>query len=143
MNTQTKYYTENVIKARRYLIASLLLAAAGAVYEFFSHGVYSNHMIYAFAYPLVMGCLPYLADSRGIIKKAGPVGETLLLAAIATLSIGSVIKGVLEIYGTTSFLTGVYPVLGALLLIGAVAVYFANSALSKATGDATSQILES
>ena len=122
MNTQRKYYTENVIKARRYLVASLILAAAGAVYEFFSHGVYSNHMIYAFIYPLVMGCLPYLADSRGIIKKAGPVGETLLLASIATLTIGSVIKGVLEIYGTTSFLTTVYPVLGAVLLIGAIAV---------------------
>ena len=122
MNTQRKYYTENVIKARRYLIAALMLAAAGAVYEIFSHGVYSNYMIYAFAYPLVMGCLPYLADSRGIIKKAGPVGETLLLASIATFSIGSVIKGVLEIYGTTSFLTTVYPVLGAMLLIGAIAV---------------------
>ena len=122
MNTQKKYYIENVIKARRYLIAALMLAAAGALYELFSHGVYSNYMIYAFAYPLVMGCLPYLADSRGIIKKAGPVGETLLLASIATLSIGSVIKGVLEIYGTTSFLTTVYPVLGAMLLIGAIAV---------------------
>lgn len=122
MNTQRKYYTENVIKARRYLIAALMLAAAGALYELFSHGVYSNYMIYAFAYPLVMGCLPYLADSRGIIKKAGPVGETLLLASIATLSIGSVIKGVLEIYGTTSFLTTVYPVLGAMLLIGAIVV---------------------
>ena len=122
MNTQRKYYTENVIKARRYLIAALMLAAVGALYELFSHGVYSNYMIYAFAYPLVMGCLPYLADSRGIIKKAGPVGETLLLASIATLSIGSVIKGVLEIYGTTSFLTTVYPVLGAVLLIGAIAV---------------------
>ena len=79
-------------------------------------------MINAFAYPLVMGCLPYLADNRGIIKTAGPVGETLLMASIATLSIGSVIKGVLEIYGTTSFLTTVYPVLGAVLLIGAIAV---------------------
>lgn len=122
MNTQRKYYTENVIKARRYLIAALMLAAAGAVYEIFSHGVYSNYMIYAFAYPLVMGCLPYLADSRGIIKKAGPVGETLLLASVATLSIGSVIKGALEIYGTTSFLMTVYPILGAMLLIGAIAV---------------------
>lgn len=121
MNKQDRYYIDNVIKARSYLVASLILAAAGAVYELFSHGVYSNYMIYAFAYPLVMGCLPYLADSRGIIKKAGPVGETLLLASIATLSIGSVVKGVLEIYGTTSFLTAFYPVLGATILaIGVV-----------------------
>ena len=134
MNTQRKYYTENVIKARRYLVAALLLAAAGAVYESFSHGVYSNYMIYAFAYPLIMGCLPYLADSRGIIKTAGPVGETLLLASIATLSIGSVIKGVLEIYGTTSFLTAVYPILGAtLLIIGAVSTFQRAAVNSLAT----------
>ena len=133
MNSEKKYYTENVLKARNYLIASLLLAAAGAMYESFSHGVYSNHMIYAFVYPLLMGCLPYLADSRGIIKKAGPLGEALLLASIATLSVGSIIKGVLEIYGTSSLLTAAYPVVGILLLIGAAGVYFANSALSRAT----------
>lgn len=133
MNSEKKYYTENVLKARNYLIASLLLAAAGALYERFSHGVYSNHMIYAFVYPLLMGCLPYLADSRGIIKKAGPLGEALLLASIVTLSVGSIIKGVLEIYGTSSLLTAAYPVAGILLLIGAAGVYFANSALSRAT----------
>ena len=133
MNSEKNYCIENVMKARNYLIASVLLAAAGAVYESFSHGVYSNHMIYAFMYPLLMGCLPYLADNRGIIKKAGPLGEHLLLASIVTLSIGSVIKGVLEIYGTSSLLTAAYPVAGILLLIGAAGVYFANSALSRAT----------
>lgn len=133
MNSEKKYYIENVIKARNYLIASVLLAVAGAVYESFSHGIYSNHMLYAFMYPLLMGCLPYLADSRGIIKKAGPLGESLLLTSIATLSVGSVIKGVLEIYGTTNSLTIVYPVIGITVLAGAMLVYFINSALSKAT----------
>lgn len=46
-------------------------------------------------------------------------------------SIGSIIKGVLEIYGTTNFLTVVYPVLGIALFIGAVIVYCINSRLSK------------
>ena len=114
---EKKYYVENIVKARRYLIASIALAVAGAVYEAFSHGVYSNYMIYAFMIPLVMGSLPYLADNRGIIKKAGPVAEGLLLAAIVTLTIGSIVRGVLEIYGTTNTLTTAYPILGAVLLL--------------------------
>ena len=108
------------------MIASLLLAVAGALYELFSHGVYSNYMIYAFAIPLVMGCLPYLADGSEIIKRAGPTAEILLLASIITLSIGSIIKGVLEIYGTTNFLTKAYPILGAGLVIASVAVGITN-----------------
>lgn len=131
MNRERIYNAENTVKARRYLIASLMLAAAGAVYEMFSHGVYSAYMVYAFMIPLVMGCLPYLADSRGIIKKAGPMAEHLLLASIVTFTIGSIIKGVLEIYGTTNFLTVVYPMLGIALFIGAVIVYCNNSRLSK------------
>ena len=97
MRKEKKYYVENIVKGRRYLAASISIALAGGVYEMFSHGVYSNHMIYAFMYPLVMGCLPYLADGMGIIKKAGLLAETLLLASIATLTAGSIIKGVIEI----------------------------------------------
>lgn len=130
MRKERKYYIENIVKAKRYLIASIVLALAGAVYEMFSHGIYSNHMIYAFMYPLAMGCLPYLADNRGIIKKAGHLSEVLLLAAIVTLSIGSVIRGVLEIYGTTNFLTGAYTLIGALLIIGAAAVCLINMRLA-------------
>ena len=132
MNTQKKYYVENIVKARRYLIASIVLAVAGAVYESFSHGVYSNYMIYAFMIPLVMGSLPYLADSRGIIKKAGPVAEALLLGSIITLSVGSVIRGVLEIYGTTNHLTVAYSIAGAAMLIAAIIVTALNMSLGRA-----------
>ena len=53
-------------RAFRGLIISIGLAAAGAVYEMFSHGVYAFGMIYAFMIPLVgvtlLSCL--LARSR-------------------------------------------------------------------------------
>lgn len=125
MKNDRKYYVENIVKARRYLLASIMLAAAGAVYEVFSHGVYSYYMIYAFMIPLVLGCLPYLADSRGFFKTAGPLAEGLLMAAIVTLSAGSVIKGILEIYGTTNRLTIVYvaasmPLLLISIIIGII-----------------------
>ena len=40
-----------------YLIVSLFCALFGAVYEMFSHEVYSYYMIYAFAFPLIGGTL--------------------------------------------------------------------------------------
>lgn len=40
------------------LAATLFFAFFGAVYEAFGHGVYSYFMIYAFAFPLLMGVLP-------------------------------------------------------------------------------------
>ena len=43
----------------RYLVATVVTVAFGAVYEWFSFGVYSYYMIYAFAVPLLGGVLPY------------------------------------------------------------------------------------
>ena len=99
-----------------YLIASALVAAAGWMYELFSHGVYSNYMIYAFMVPLVCGALPdILAATRGCRskKRSGSAREAhathdaapcaapaLRLAAVVTLTAGSFIKGILDIYGT-------------------------------------------
>ena len=44
----------------RYLAASVVIAAAAAVYGLFSHGVYSYFMTYAFAIPLLIGAMPHL-----------------------------------------------------------------------------------
>ena len=41
------------------IAASIFLAFFGAIYELFSHEVYSYYMIYAFAIPLVLGAVPY------------------------------------------------------------------------------------
>ena len=104
------------------LLASLFCALFGAVYEAFSHGVYSYAMLYAFAFPLVLGVLPlYLI---GIFRAAYPPKalRSLWHAGIATLTVGSIVEGILEIYGTTNPLTAVYWLLGgALVLLGAVA----------------------
>ena len=42
-----------------YLCVSLFLILFGAIYEYYSHGVYSYFMIYAFCLPLVFGALTY------------------------------------------------------------------------------------
>lgn len=115
-------------KGMRYLAASLILAAAAAVYGLFSHGVYSYFMTYAFMIPFLFGALPHLATAfRKALGKSGGKDITenaalcdAQLALIATLTAGSLLKGALDIYGTTNRLLIVYPVLAALVTAAAL-----------------------
>ena len=129
----------------RYLTASLLIAAAAAVYGLFSHGVYSYFMTYAFMVPLLGGAMPHLLTAKKEAsveescdgfesaplaksnKKRSPLGwileeKDLQLAVIATLTAGSLLKGALDIYGTTNKLLIAYPVIAALLIAGTLLV---------------------
>lgn len=94
---------------------TIFLALFGAIYELFSHGVYSYFMIYAFAIPLIMGVLLYVVL---ILKGKYPRKSFLNVwnTSIATFSIGSVFQGVLEIYGTSNPLVIVYPAAGLILM---------------------------
>ena len=107
--------------ARTYLLAALFCAVFGAVYEIFSHEVYSFFMIYAFMIPLVLGALPnFLMGLKGSAFVPAPASRKLYRAGIATLTVGSIMQGVLEIYGTTNVLTAVYWIVGGSLLVGSV-----------------------
>lgn len=98
------------------IIGTIFLAFFGAVYEVFSHQVYSYYMLYAFAIPLLMGVLPY-AILLLKEKYPGKMFLNLWNTATATLSIGSVFAGVLAIYGTTNSLIIVYPIAGGILIL--------------------------
>ena len=111
-------YTSDISMKRNLLgniAGTVFLALFGAVYELFSHEVYSYFMIYAFAVPLMLGVMPYalLLISR---KVPGRAALNLWNSGIAALSVGCVFRGVLEIYGTTNSLGAVYPIVGSLLL---------------------------
>ena len=99
-----------------YLLAgTVFLALFGAVYEHFSHGVYSYYMIYAFAVPLILGVVPCVA-ALAYQACPPPAPRRLWNAGIAVLSVGSVMRGVLDIYGTTNALIAVYGAVGCVLL---------------------------
>ena len=101
-----------------YLLIALFCVLFGAVYEHFSHEVYSGYMIYAFAFPLVGGTLPFLAlDLFPWKKYPSTIARNLYHSGIATLTVGSILQGVLEIYGTTNSLCGIYWVVGGILVI--------------------------
>ena len=83
-----------------YLFLSLFVLVFGQIYEHFSHGVYSNYMIFAFLFPLLGLFLPNfllcLLPKKGAEKSKGNKGE----------------KGILEIYGTSSHLELSYLIVG-------------------------------
>ena len=118
------------------LAASLFLALFGAVYEAFSHGVYSYGMIYAFAFPLVLGVLPFLLIGMLRAPYPGRMTRSVYHAGIATLAVGSIVSGVLEIYGTTSPLTIVYWILGGALVLAGAAAYGFSRLRTANTADA-------
>lgn len=117
--------TKSVLKtAFAYLIITLFCAAAGGIYEKFSHEVYSYYMIYAFAIPLALGAIPLFAI--GMFGKKMPCRFSLNAwnSGVAALTVGSIFKGALDIYGTTNRLLIVYPIAaGALLLAGFIAFF--------------------
>lgn len=124
------------MKAHRTALVYLIIAAAvglfGAVYEHFSFGVYSNCMIYAFAFPLLMGVLPNMliipSKAHTSERTAGSlrrfifevISSGMYHAAVASLTAGSIMKGIIEIYGTSNKLLIVYPAAALILVFAAV-----------------------
>lgn len=105
------------------LLFTLFIALFGGVYESFSHEVYSYFMIYAFAFPLVLGVLPLLVIRMTGAAYPNRVVVSAVRAGIASLTVGSLVTGALEIYGTTHPLTVVYWIAGGALLLFGAAVY--------------------
>ena len=113
-----------LVTATSYLAISIFTAFFGAVYEIFSHGIYSYFMIYAFAFPLVLGTLPFLIFGLKPCSKY-PIRSVRCCyhATIATATIGSIIKGVLDIYGTSSNLLWVYVYASAIMFAASIVLY--------------------
>lgn len=115
MSTCSKVLNKTV---KIYIFATIFVAVFGYVYEYFGHGAHSMAMSYAFLYPLVLGLLASLMLSRiGGVKKSyyrGYVraGLNLFHAGVATLTAGSILLGIVEIFGTTYKLLFLYTVVG-------------------------------
>lgn len=106
-----------------YLLVSLFFVLFGAVYEIYSHEVYSYYMLYAFTFPLIGGTLVFnILSFLKLQKYPNTIARNLYHSGIATLTVGSVVQGVLEIYGTTNALSDYYWSVGiVLIVIGVIA----------------------
>lgn len=99
-----------------YLLVTIACAILGAVYESFSHGVYSYYMLYAFMIPLLGGTLPFSCVLYFRNKIPRPMARRFHHFGISALTVGCIFCGVLEIYGTTNHLVIVYFTIGGMFL---------------------------
>jgi len=119
--------SEAAVRSRYRRIRNYYLAAAAGtaglsfLYELFSHHVYSSAMLFAFAYPLLLGA----GLSALLLRQRSPIPPHWTLdfyhAGVMTLTVGSFYRGVLEIFGTTNRLWAVYAYAGAALLLLGIA----------------------
>lgn len=107
-----------------YLCITLFCGLFSAVYEHFSYGVYSNCMIYLFLFPLIGGVLPYtVLGLTPHSRVPSAVSSRLFNSGVAALTVGSCVKGVLEIYGTSSVYLEFYWAAGILLIVTGLAAF--------------------
>ena len=117
-----KYFKKQSIV---YFLFSILCFAFGRIYESFSHDVYSKFMMNAFLIPLVMGCVVSLIIYLLKMKKLpNRLSVNLYNAGVATLTIYSIFRGVLEIYGTTNYLVNVYVYVSVIMFLSSIVVLF-------------------
>ena len=101
----------------RWGLAAGLTALFSVLYECFSHEVYSNSMLFAFAWPLLGGLLPFsLLLAAPEKNRPGPLSRSVYGSGIAAFTVGSLFRGILEIYGSTNRLSVVYFVGGCVLV---------------------------
>lgn len=119
-------YTSVKKTAAVYLSVALFCGIFSYVYERFSHGVYSDFMVYLFLFPLLGGALPHLAILFFRARAPRRLSENLYNSGVATLTVGSCLRGIFEIYGTSSPYVAAYWWAGAaLLMLGAGAYLLA------------------
>ena len=113
--------TERRSSPTRRAVTTIVTLVAGTVFEFFTHQVYSPFMYLIFIIPFVLGVVPNL-----IAKKTGKTflesedAEATYKMGVLTFIFGSFLKGVFDIYGTSSVYPTLYLPVGAVLLVTAL-----------------------
>lgn len=109
-------------RIRKNTVFAAFCAIFAAIYEHFSHQVYSPYMICAFLFPVCLGIVPdiirlKLCKSPKYLQKAGQIYSrhdishiyeislVMQQCGIYTFAVGSIFRGILDIYGTTNVLS--------------------------------------
>ena len=108
-----------------WLCITLFCGLFSFVYESFSHGVFSPFMVWLFLFPLIGGVLPAAAFT---VLRCAAVSQwirRIWRAGVATLTVGSCMTGIFEIYGSDAPLLTWYWYVGFFwILIAAIAYLF-------------------
>lgn len=99
------------------------------IYEIFSHSVYSLPMILSFLWPMIGGAFVYTLLMKAPARWRPSMPAAILYnSGLVLFTLGSIFKGVLDIYGTTNRLLMVYLVGGAFFLLSGLLSYLLQSA---------------
>ena len=105
-----------------YLIAFALCAVFATVYEIFARGVISYWMIGMPLFPLILGALPFFVLNRKGVQAPDWSVQTWNCGVI-TLTVGSLLNGIFEIFGTYLDQFLVFMVCGIALLICGLTIF--------------------
>lgn len=122
LEKNSKKTIKNKIKV--YAGITLFCAAFFLIYDQFSHGVRSPYMTFLFLWPLVLGLFPYLLlyyFTR--FRQPDKLAENLYHPGVACLTVGSVLRGIFDIAGTTSDYQHYLMIVGYGFLIAGLAAY--------------------
>ena len=87
-----------------YVVTTLFCIAFNYIYSLFGHGVSSPFMSYAFVFSLVLGVIGFIVFGR--LHLDNRIAFNLYNAGIATLTVGSILQGIIDIAGADT----TYPV---------------------------------
>ena len=105
----------------RRAVTTIVTLVVGTLYEFFSHQVYSPFMYLLFMIPLALGVVPNLiAKMIGKTFLESEDAQAAYKMGVLTFIFGSFLKGVFDIYGTSSVYPTLYLPVGAVLLVTAL-----------------------
>ena len=110
-----------------YIGITIFIGLFGAVYEVFSHNVFSPAMYLAWLIPCLLGVGVYLALAFAPIDKVpGTLIECIYNFGVAMLTVRSIFIGVIEIYGTTNkAMLATYTVISIIFLVVGGSAYIA------------------
>ena len=108
-----------------YLAVSAFTFVINKVYAIFGHGVSSASMTWAFLYPFIGGVIFYLLIGLMLPEINRFAGYRIMYnsynSGIAVLTVGSILKGVMDIAGTSSSYLKLYTIIGyAFIVFGLV-----------------------
>lgn len=107
-----------------YGAAAAFCALFFLIYDRFSHGVRSPYMTFLFCWPLFLGLLPGLIlRASNKTREPGVISANLYHSGTATLTVSSLLRGILDIAGTASDYQQWLMIAGWLLLCGGAAAY--------------------
>lgn len=97
-----------------FLFSSAFCFLFSSIYNKYGHEVYSFYMSFLFLWPL-LGAIWYMLLLL-LHKSSGRISRNAFGAGIATVTVGSLLKGIFEIAGTSSPYENAYFIVGIMMV---------------------------